>query len=246
MSRLKYPRYLELIRGDAERLAGQATALDAKVPPCPGWDVREAVRHTGSVFRHKVACLRLNRAPVEGEWVKEPQPHEGPVPWFRESLELLLDELSSRQPEDPAYTWWPPEQNAGFWARRMALETVVHRADVESASGAMTSVDPGLAVDGIDEVLQIFLAGRGATAGGADGRGRVAVTADDESWTVRLEPDGVTVEAAPSAATDAQLTGDPSALFLYLWGRAPVEALSRAGDTSLVDSLRNRLAIATQ
>lgn len=246
MTRLAYPRYLGLIRLDAERLADEARDLDAPVPPCPGWNVREAVRHIGSVYRNKVACLRLQRAPQEGEWVKEPSHHEEPVLWFRDSLELLLDELSSRKPEDPAYTWWPSEQNAGFWARRMALETVVHRADVESATGTPSPVDPDLAVDGIDEVLRIFLTGRGEAEHGAEGRGGVTVTAGAASWTVRLEPEAVTVDAGVSDAADAQLTGDPGALFLYLWGRAPVEPLSRRGDASVIDSLRNRLAIATQ
>ena len=40
----------------------------------------------------------------------------------------------------------------------MAQETAVHRVDVESGFDAVTPVDDELAVDGIDEVLDWFLA----------------------------------------------------------------------------------------
>ena len=44
--------------------------------------------------------------------------------------------------------------------RRMAHETAIHRADAESTAGPITPLDPGLAADGVDEVLgpQRFLA----------------------------------------------------------------------------------------
>jgi len=245
MTRLEYGRYLQLLSTDGERLAHAASHLDAPVPPCPGWDVREAVRHTGSVYRNKVACMRLNRRPEDGEWNGEPAHHEDLVLWFRDSLELLLDELRSRKPEDATYTWWPPEQNAGFWARRMALETAVHRADVESASGAVTAVDRDLAIDGIDEVLQIFLVARGNVESEQDGGGTVAVSVDTATWTVLLRADGVSVQLGGDAHPDARLSGEPSALFLYLWGRGLADPLNRSGDVALVDALRARLAVAT-
>ena len=42
------------------------------------------------------------------------------------------------------------------------------------------------------------------------------------------------------------LTGDPSELFLYLWGRAPGDTLERRGDETRIALLRSRLAAATQ
>ena len=66
---------------------------------------------------------------------------------------------TSHAPGDHAATWWPPDQTVGFWLRRMAHETSIHRRDVESAVGAETPVAPDLAVDGIDEVLALMLAG---------------------------------------------------------------------------------------
>ncbi|HKR99196.1 MAG TPA: maleylpyruvate isomerase family mycothiol-dependent enzyme [Candidatus Dormibacteraeota bacterium] len=246
MSRLTHQRYVELLHQDGERLvrAGHHH-LQAAVPWCPGWDVREVVRHTGSVYRHKVACMQLGRSPGEDGWIREPAPHEDLELWFQDSLELLLDELRSRQPEDATFTWWPEDQTVGFWGRRMALETAVHRVDVESAAGSMTPVDPALALDGIDEVLRIFLVARDQPAD-ADGQHRVDVASDGESWTVELHNDRVTTTAGASPDADARLSGDSEPLFLYLWGRAERDGLEVSGDTTAVDALRRRLVAATQ
>ena len=46
-----------------------------------------------------------------------------------------------------------------FWARRMALEIAVHRYDGELAHGDATAIPDDLALDGIDEMLKVFLAG---------------------------------------------------------------------------------------
>ena len=45
----------------------------------------------------------------------------------------------------------------GFWFRRMAHETVIHRVDAELAAGLPTAhVPDDLAIDGIDEVSRFF------------------------------------------------------------------------------------------
>ncbi len=51
--------YLGALRADGGRLAAVVAAadLDRPVPTCPGWTVRDAVLHTGSVLAHKTAVL---------------------------------------------------------------------------------------------------------------------------------------------------------------------------------------------
>lgn len=239
-------RYLDLIQSEAERMATLAPpALDVPVPPCPGWNVAEVIRHTASVFGHKVATIRLGRQPRAGEWHATPPESRELVAWFRSALRELLDELASHDPDEQTYSWWPPDQTVGFWYRRMALETVVHRVDVESAVSAVTPVDAALAVDGVDEVLTVFLETRHpdddvGTAGVVD------VAADGTAWRVRMAERGVLVQRAATDGASARLSGPAGPLFLYLWGRSPLEGLGVDGDTGAILELRRRLVAATQ
>src|SRR5436305_715070 len=69
--------------------------------------------------------------------------------------------LETVDPRAPAWNWSLAPKAAGFWHRRMAQETAVHRWDAESAYGNALPVERLLAVDGIDEALRVFLpAGR--------------------------------------------------------------------------------------
>lgn len=71
----------------------------------------------------------------------------------------MLGEFAARRPEDPAGSWHTSDQEVGFWIRRMAQETVIHRIDAELATGQpVAPVPAGLAVDGIDETLKVFVA----------------------------------------------------------------------------------------
>ena len=66
----------------------------------------------------------------------------------------LTSKFAARRPEEQAYTWYSPDQRVGFWIRRMAQETVIHRVDAELADGELLAAIPAdLAADGIDELL---------------------------------------------------------------------------------------------
>jgi uncharacterized protein (TIGR03083 family) len=254
-TRLTPERYLDALNADAERLvaipAADPGVLDSAVPTCPGWTVADAVRHTAEVYLNKVECMRLGREP--DVWPPE-LPGDDPVGAFRVGLEELLTELQTRGPEAPSYTWFPDEQTVGFWYRRMAQETAVHRFDVESAIGDIGPVVDDLAVDGIDEVLRVFLGydmtGVPAEAwGDVDPRAEVGrtmlVRCGAESWRLTLTPARVEVASSPAAA-DVTVTGEPSELLLWLWGRRPDTAVRVEGDASVLAAVRGRLHLATQ
>jgi uncharacterized protein (TIGR03083 family) len=240
-------RYLQLLHVDAARITALAgRGLDAEVPACPGWTVREVVRHLGSVYAHKTACIRLGRRPDEGEWDQSPPAGEDLVEWMRARLAVLVDELRARGPAASAYTWFPPDQTVGFWFRRMAQETAVHRVDVESALDEVTPVPDDLAVDGVDEVLKVFLTSEDWSEAPLDGPGRTAeVRTGDRGWRVQLEKDRVVVDEEPGAV-DVTVTGEPSELLLWLWGRRPEAAVRISGDPEAAAALRGRLVLATQ
>ncbi len=231
-------RYLEHLRADAARLAdaARASGLAAKVPTCPEWDVTALVEHVGAVYAHKIECMRLRRRPEE--WTKETPAGTDPVDWLTAELDTLVGELVSRGPDAPAYTWYPPDQTVGFWYRRMAQETVVHRVDAEAAAGHPSVVDDDIALDGIDEMLRVFLGGpwweeepEPAATGST-----YAITAAGETWRVTLQTTAVTIARGPGDAV-AEVTGMPYDVLMWVWGRPSSAAVS--GD---VTELRERLA----
>lgn len=248
-SRLSPGAYLDHLRSDAARMATLARAdgaLDVPVPTCPGWTVRDVLVHTGQVYLRKVANMRTMAAAAAAEFGAEPDPEGDVVVWFEQALARLTTELEERGPEAASYTWWPPEQTVGFWFRRMAQETAVHRADVESAAEAMTAVDDDLAADGIDEVLEMFLGGDDLDEAVPDAVGEiVAVRTGDRVWRLALEPTSVSLRRGPGSA-DATVTGEPSELLLWLWGRRPDSAVHIAGEPAPVAALRKRLVHSTQ
>jgi uncharacterized protein (TIGR03083 family) len=257
-------RYLALVRADADLLADTAAKLDLaiEVPTCPGWTVRDAVLHTAQVYLHKISCTQFGVQP--DPWPPEPWPPADaladPVGFFRRAEGELLTELATRDPASHAATWWPPDQTVGFWCRRMAQETAVHRVDVQSAGGTVTPIDAELAVDGVDELLELMLAGDWSDLapeewGDVDpqvGAGRpVDLRTGDRRWRVVATPERVDVSglrASPidGPPADATITGQPSDLLLWAWGRRPDSAVTIEGDTRLANALRARLALATQ
>ena len=245
LSHVEFTRYLQLLKGDAGRVADMARrGLDAPVPSCPGWRVDDVVRHLSQVYLHKIECMRQQAAPKP--WPPDLS-HREPLTLFDESFGELVRELESRGPRAPSYTWYPADQTVGFWYRRMAQETAVHRVDVELAHGAATPVDPDLAVDGIDEVLSIMLAGDWSDEPVDEAAGRtVRVTSADRWWRIALDRTSVVCEPRGSAATDVIISGQPSDVLLWLWGRGPLDRLVTSGDQSVVSAFRDRLARATQ
>jgi uncharacterized protein (TIGR03083 family) len=244
---VEFRGYLNHIRADGDRIATAAPrGLDRPVPACSPWHVRDVVAHLAAVYDHKVMAMRLGRRPNEGEWVTDEPFGKDTVEWFADEHAKLLAELVTHSPKDHAWTWWEPDQTIGFWYRRMALETVVHRVDVEAQFGTPTPIDPALAVDGIDEVLTVMLAGDDDAAAAAPGIGTVELLADEMSWSVRLEESRTLVTPGRRTSPNATLSGDPGELLLYLWGRAQVESVTSRGDESRITLLRSRLAAATQ
>jgi uncharacterized protein (TIGR03083 family) len=240
--------YLVRLQSDAKRLAEMAAHdFEAEVPPCPGWTVRDVVEHTGAVYSHKVACMRLPEGPEHvDDWNHRPADGEDLLGWFQERYDELVTELTARGPAASSYTWYDPDQTVGFWFRRMAHETAVHRADVESAFDAVTSVVDDLAVDGIDELLDLFLVYQAEDVGpDGPGRGTVAVRTGEHIWRATLHADDIALAREPGRA-DAVVSGEPSELLLWLWGRRPDTAVTLEGDRDLLSGFRARLKIVTQ
>ena len=238
-------RYLTSLRSDADVLAETARRdLTGRVPSCPHWSVEDLVVHVLQVYRHKTACIRLGHNP--DPW-PPPVPPGHPVDAMQAAVAELTAELVERGPGAPSYTWHEPDQTVGFWYRRMAQETAVHRVDAELAFGPPGPIDADIATDGVAEVLDIMLAGDWSDLAQPGPIRTVLLEAGGSTWLVRMTPTEVAVSTMQdAAAVDATLTGDPDALLLWLWGRQDLAALRVDGDPAAARALRTRLELVTQ
>ena len=149
--------------GQLMAAAAQRAGLAAPVPSCPGWQVRDLLRHQGHVHRWagRFVTERLPDAvpePSEAEILAADPPDEQLLDWFREGHAALVGALRAALPDLTCWTFLPAPTPLAFWARRQAHETAMHRVDAElAAGGPVTSFDPAFAADGIDELIMGFL-----------------------------------------------------------------------------------------
>ncbi|MFF9282917.1 maleylpyruvate isomerase family mycothiol-dependent enzyme [Streptomyces griseosporeus] len=219
--------------------------LTTAVPSCPDWTLADLVRHTGSVQRWFSVLLRsrIQEPPRTREVdLRLPEREDGYPDWLAESATVAAEAFAATDPDLPMWAWGV-DQHARFWARRMLFETLLHRADAELALGLTPAIDRALAVDGIDEFLvnlpfATFFAPKVAELRGPDRTIRFRTTDGDESWLVRLRPDGFGLEAAGAAAdtADATVRGTAADLLLLVYGRLPhqAQALAHEGDEDLL------------
>jgi len=242
---MDYTTYVGHVEADGDLLVTAAAQdLSADIPSCPGWTMRDLVEHVAEVYEHKIACTQLGREP--DPWPPEWPADRDPIDWLNDARTRLLAMFAEHGPQDPSATWWPPDQTVGFWARRMAHETAVHRVDAQLGVGQATPVDDDLATDGVDEILTIMLAGDWSEAPSDEAAGqRVAISTGGRQWIVALEPTFIGVEEGRGQAA-AAVEGDPSDVLLWLWGRFPDERVSLSGDAATLALLRSRLTLATQ
>ncbi|HEY1179666.1 MAG TPA: maleylpyruvate isomerase family mycothiol-dependent enzyme [Phytomonospora sp.] len=216
----------------------------ARVPTCPDWTLDELLRHVALVYLHKVEAMRAGAMPTE--W-PPPLDDEATPALLDRAYAELVEEFDAREPADAAHTWYGPDQTVGFWIRRMALETAVHRADAELAAGLpITPAGDDLALDGVDEVLDIMLAW-----GSVEYREfrdedlpAIALRAGGRGWVVRPTAKGVVIDPDGEAATVIEAA--PSDLLYWLWRRAGDEVLTVSGDPAGVATLKELMKTATE
>lgn len=225
--------------------AAERAGTDAKVATCPGWQVRDLVRHTGMVHRWAATFV------VEGHTSYHP---DGGLPdldgaelldWFREGHRRLVDTLSDATPDVECWSFLPAPSPLAFWARRQAHETTVHRVDAESAlPEAPTAIATDFALDGIDELLNGFHArdrSRVRTEEPRVLRLRALDAAEDAVWTVRLSQEASVTTRDAAGDADCELAGPAARLYLSLWNRLPFPSLT--GDAALAALWREKSAV---
>ena len=256
---MEIAEHIDALRRQGEWLADGAerAGLDAAVPPCAPWQVKDLLRHTGYVHRwaarHVTECPdQIIDGPSEEEILRGGADDAGLLAWFRDGHAALVQTLATADPAVECATFIAAPSPLAFWARRQAHETAIHRADAESAAGAMPEYEPGFAADGIDELITGFGRRRKyqpsadpTTASGTTLRVLAADTGD--AWLVepgegrlqpRRDPDG-------SQEAGCTVSGPASGLYLYLWNRADAAqvGVTVTGDPGLLSAWQSSVRV---
>jgi len=241
--------HIDAIEQHAERLGivAASVGLDAAVPTCPDWAVRDLVGHLGGVHRWAASFVESARTepPGRADGLEQPPGDEELLEWFREGHAHLVKVLEAADDTVDCWTFLPAPFPLAFWARRQAHETTIHHADVAAAAGQHLSVDTALAVDGIDELLLGFfgrqrgrlLADPGVTLGV-----RVTDAGASDAWTVRIGPQGREVDRG-SGNGDLVVSGNAADVYLVLWNRAGTDSVELTGDDRVLDIWREKARI---
>jgi uncharacterized protein (TIGR03083 family) len=247
--------WLAALRADGAAFldaVSEAGVLARRVPSCPDWSVGDLTRHLGGFF-HRIR-MQAGSAGADEAWPPLAVPEEAPaaddvavVTWFREQLAGAEAHLESLDPDHPTWNWAPRPRVAGFWQRRAAHETAVHRWDAQVATRLPEPIESKLAGDTIAEALDTFLpAGRRRIDPAVHGLVHLSATDIGAQWFVRLRGSGVSLldtdtlldpETHPARAS---ASGSASDLALALWGRVPFDVLELAGDAELLNAIQIR------
>jgi uncharacterized protein (TIGR03083 family) len=240
--------------------AGRA-GLDAPVPTCPGWRIRDLLAHQGFVHRWAMAYVAGERTEASAEPGDEEilrlAPADESLPgWFSEGHASLVSVLAAADPAVRCWTFLPAPSPLAFWARRQAHETAIHRVDAQlaaAAAGAGGELDPfpaGLAADGVDELLTGFAARQPRSL--ADSPATLVIRAQDgasaPSWTVVMGCEQARVSrgldpAAPGGAAYCEVSGPAPALYLLLWNRGTAAGLDVRGDASVLEAWHEKMRV---
>ena len=165
-------------------LVGKATG-DEPVPACTPWTVRDLTTHLGAIHRWAAATV------LSGQRLADPVPlvTEPIVEWYAGTATALLSALQAVSPDEPVPNFSYVDERAAFWPRRQMHETTVHAVDAAQALGLDEgdwTVEPSVAADGVDEVLQVFFPRMTARQRRPDVRSRIRLVATDygQSWLV--------------------------------------------------------------
>jgi uncharacterized protein (TIGR03083 family) len=248
---MEIAEHITVIDQEAKHFAEAAEqgGFDVNIDTCPGWNMRDLVRHLSEI--HLWAAAHVARratkmwvddlAELSASWpnlaVFWPDDHDL-IDFYLKTNANLVRELESAPVDVEAMTFLPAPTPLAMWARRQAHEISIHRFDAQDAAGTPSGFDPALASDGIDELLTAF-APRAKTFPIEAAKTMVVDATDTgDRWHVTLRPDGIAARRGDGPA-DVTLAGRASDLYLTVWNRGDDANIEVAGDRDLLETWHN-------
>lgn len=249
--------YIGFVSSEGELFAAAAERgeLSVDIAACPGWDMRELVRHLGLIHLWAAANVAFPDPDwLDIEHLEELEPawpelavwpdDDHLVAWYRVTLLNLIRVLETAPADITAATFLPAPSPLSMWSRRQASEIAIHRFDAESSRGMTTRFEPKFASDMLDELVSGFAPRPRARALGIDEPRVIHVQAEDtnDHWYLTIGNERTVTERQGDDA-DLTLTGTAASLYLLLWNRTPEESVTMSGDGDLMDLWRANFRI---
>ncbi len=183
-------RHVEHFRLEAARCAALAQALPhaAPIPHVRRWSVGGVVQHLVGDFRWATHIVDERAWDGKGFSVARAKGERllGAFEDATVAMAAALDRAAS-EPAVACPNFADRDRGVlGWWPRHQAHETLLHRWDLESATGAHDAIRPEVAADGVDEALTVYTA-------------RYAPHRLDRTITLACTDDGAAWTVAPSA-----------------------------------------------
>lgn len=243
-----FARHCDQILSQTDQLLSHvAHALtDTPVPTCPGWNLGHLLRHLAGTHAWATEIVATRApGPVPDDRVNDVSgPDDEPLSALAarcaENAGRLAAALGEAGPDAAVWTA-APHGTAAFWARRMAHETAVHRADAALATGARYELDARSAVDALDEWVG-FSVSPEAPSLRAPGRTLHFSTEEGAEWFVDLTgPSPLWRRGGGEAAVGVR--GAATDLLLLMYGRpVPEGSIEVRGDGELFARWRDGAA----
>lgn len=241
--------HIAVIATEGARLASAAASsdLDATIPTCPDWNMRDLVRHQGGVHRWASSIVGTPRrqpwnvdlTDVVGQW----PPDNQLVRWFKDGYDELVSVLLDAPSDLDCFTFLAAPSPLAMWARRQAHETTIHRVDAEGAVGSLSGIDPDIASDGIDELLSCFVTRRPTPSPTGEIATIAVHTADtNDHWHLTVGQ-GPIVTRRKDAAADVIVRGTAHDVYLFVWNRLDASSVHVEGNRDIVEWWKDRIRI---
>jgi uncharacterized protein (TIGR03083 family) len=241
--------------------------VEPPVASCPGWTVGSLIGHMGSVFTFWNKWVRDRPRPADGVAAAELRAEreellpglgawrdvdfigddhatfrvEAMPPGVFEFAGRMQAELAGRlaalDPSEPVWTFFEPDQTAGFVQRRITQETTIHCWDAQEAHGVAEPIETELAQDGVDEYLDAIIhvtdpAEEARLPGFQGERYLFRATDVPAQWLVEFASDGLRVSREHGPG-DVELAGPVSDLLLFMHQRVGADRMQVTGDAAL-------------
>lgn len=194
------------------------------VPTCPGWTLRQLLRHVGRGHRWSAQIVDERRADyLDPREVRGGKPPDGgEIDWLRESAHAVVGAVDRVGGETEVWTFLGPRP-ARWWIRRRLHEATVHRADAALALGRDYRLRPDLAADGLFEWLERVVIEAGDDHMPlAHGQTLHLHATDGGEWTLRGRGSSLELGRTHANAT-ATVSADATSLFLAVVRRIPAD-----------------------